>query len=79
MNKISKGQFYYYKRKYSSTNETRFHSIDIKDVKNYIADSDIDKAAIKLDIGKARLHIPQEIAGIALESVIKESGGTRYL
>lgn len=78
-NSITKGQFYYYKKRFSKPGTTAFHAISvnneksaIKEIKNYPKES----AKIKIEIGNAKIHIPTnepEILSILIRELVNHA------
>ncbi len=70
LHNISKDRFYYYRKKYASAvTETTFHAIEVKT--NTITATNIFDDILKLEIGKATLHIPNNVDENSLSSVMK--------
>jgi len=72
-NNISKGQFYYYRKKFEEKENLKFHAISLKTEKleTQITMLQPKKADIRIEIGAAKIYVPaNEIA--VLSNLLKD-------
>ena len=73
-NNITKGQFYYFKKKFNKETKPIFHAIEVKQEASALpkAKSHVkENNSIKIELGRANIYIPSQDVAL-LSVVIKE-------
>ncbi len=73
VNHISKGQLYYYRKKFEKEDNIKFHAISMKEerIKTEITVAQTDSPNIRIEIGSAKIYVPANEMAV-LSSLLKD-------